>query len=472
MSITKQVAHNTFFQILGKIISTFLGLAAMAMLTRYLGEEKFGWYITTISFLSFVGILIDFGMTPVTAQMLGEGKFEKSKLLNNLLTFRFFSALIFLSISPLFALFFPYPPEVKIAIAYTTISFLAIAINQVLIGFLQENLKMHIQATGEILGRIFLVLGLFFVIYNQGQFMDLMWIIILASVVYTGSLYLYIRKKIKLNFSFDKNIWLGIVYKMWPITVAIIFNVVYLRGDVLLLSYFRPQLEVGIYGAAYRVIDIVVQTAMMVMGVMLPLLANSWTQGKKEELQERYQLSFDAMMLIAIPMFTGLFLLAHEIMVFVAGEKFLTSGDALQILALAILGVFLGGVFGHLAVALNLQKKVLWVYISNAVITLTGYLIFIPKYGMYGAAWMTVFSEFYAGIMLIFVIKKYFYKALKLKLFSKILLASLVMGIFIYFIKLPVLVTILLSSVVYFVVLLLTKAVTKNNLKEIISLKS
>ena len=28
----------------------FLGVLALGMMTRYLGTEKFGWYVTTISF--------------------------------------------------------------------------------------------------------------------------------------------------------------------------------------------------------------------------------------------------------------------------------------------------------------------------------------------------------------------------------------------------------------------------------------
>ena len=185
----------------------------------------------------------------------------------------------------------------------------------------------------------------------------------------------------------------------------------------------------------------------MIMGVMLPLLANSWAQNNKEEFKSRYQLAFDAMMIISMPMFIGLFLLSHELIILVAGEKFFVSGYALQILSIATLGVFLGGIFGHLAVAINLQKKVMWIYITNAFITLTGYMIFIPKYGMYGAAWMTVFSEFYTGIMLVWFIKKKLMTKLNLNLFFKILLSSLVMGIFIIFTKkLPVLLVIVLSA--------------------------
>lgn len=472
MSVGKQVAHNTMFQMIGKVISTLFGLAAVAMMTRYLGQEKFGWYITTISFLSVMGILIDFGMTPVTAQMLGENKFSKEKIFNNLVTFRFLSALFFLSLTPLLALFFPYPHTVKIAIAFSTVSFLAIALNQVFIGFLQEKLQMYIQALGEIIGRIVLVVGLFVAIYYQANFLTVMWVIIAASLAYTTTLYLFIRKKTKLNFSFDKAIWKEIIIKMWPIAVAIIFNVIYLRGDVLLLSYFASQTDVGIYGAAYRVIDIVVQTAMMVMGVMLPLLANSWIQKNKEEFKQRYQIAFDAMMILAIPMFTGLFLLSHKIIVLVAGEEFYISGNALQILSLAILGVFWAGIFGHLVVAVNLQKEVLWVYISNAVITFTGYMIFIPKYGMYGAAWMTVFSEWYTAILVTLVAKKNVKEKLNYSFFRKIILSSAVMGtIIILLFHLPVLLLITISALVYALMLIITKAITKAQIKEILSLK-
>ena len=59
MSTARAIAQNTAIQISGKAVSTLLGLAAIAMMTRYLGVEKFGWYITAIGFLQFVGIFSD-----------------------------------------------------------------------------------------------------------------------------------------------------------------------------------------------------------------------------------------------------------------------------------------------------------------------------------------------------------------------------------------------------------------------------
>src|SRR3990167_5484988 len=113
MSLTKKIAHNTIAQIIGKIISTLLGLIAIGMMTRYLGTEQFGWYVTAISFLQFIGILIDFGLIPVTAQMLSEPGVDKTQLLKNLLGFRLVSAILFLGLAPFVAFLFPYPAEVK-----------------------------------------------------------------------------------------------------------------------------------------------------------------------------------------------------------------------------------------------------------------------------------------------------------------------------------------------------------------------
>ena len=65
-------------------------------------------------------------------------------------------------------------------------------------------------------------------------------------------------------------------------------------------------------------------------------------------------------------------------MVLIAVDKFTLSGVPLEILSLAVFGVYLGAVFGHTAMAINKQKQTMWSYLSTAFITVIGYLIFIP----------------------------------------------------------------------------------------------
>lgn len=469
MSTTRKIAHNTIAQIAGKIISTALGLLAIGMMTRYLGTEQFGWYVTTMSFLQFVGILIDFGLIPVTAQMLSEPEHDQQTLFNNLFTFRIITAIIFLAIAPAVALLFPYPAPVKIAIAFSTISFLSVAINQTFTGYLQTKLRMHIYALGEVIGRVVLVGGLFFCLRAGATFLPIMGILVAATVAHTVVLFLGVRKTATIRFAFDTTLWLRIAKKMWPIAISIMFNVIYLKGDILLLSLFRSQADVGLYGAAYRVLDIVSQLAMMIMGVMLPLMAFAWSRGQAQEFRRYYQQGFDGLMLFAVPMTVGAYLLAEPIMTLVAGPEFSDAAVPLRLLSIAVFGVYLGAIFGHSAVAINKQKQTIWIYVSDAIITLIGYLIFIPRFGMVGAAWMTVFSELYAGFFLFLTIRHYTGEQLQTKTFGKILLASASMGLAIqHFIHLHVLLLIPLGVILYGTVLALTKAVSKETLKEII----
>lgn len=472
MSLTRKIAHNALSQMIGKIISVALGLLAIGMMTRYLGQEGFGWYTTVISFLQFIGILIDFGLIPVTAQMMSEPAFDKRALFKNLLGFRFVSAIIFLGFAPFIALFFPYPIEVKIAIGFTTISFLGVAMNQVLIGFYQTKLKMHIQAIGEIIGRTVLVGGLWLVIARDSGFLPVMAAVTVSSVAYTLALWIRARKEQPAGLGFDWTIWKAISIKMWPIAISIIFNVLYLKGDIIILSLFRDQAEVGIYGAAYRVIDILSQTAMMLMGVILPLMAYAWSHGLKQEFQTRYQQSFDAMMALAVPMSVGAIVLSEKIMVLVAGSEFVASGSALAILSLAVFGVYLGAVFGHTAVAIDKQRQTMWIYISAALITVVGYFYFIPRFGMFGAAWMTVFSELYVGTLLFFTIRHFVKKNLQGKAFAKIIFSSAVMAAtLVIFRQLHILLLIPIGIAVYAFFLVSLGGISKRTIQEIISLK-
>ncbi len=465
MSLTKSIAKNTLVQIAGKTISTFLGLVAVAIMTRTLGVEKFGWYVTATGFLQFVGIFSDFGFTIITAKMLSEPEFDKTKLLNNLFTWRFITALFFQLLAPLIILFFPYPPEVKMAVAIMSLSFFAISLNNIFIGYCQSSLKMAIQMTGEVLGRIILVLGLTFIAAKNYGFLPAMGIITLASVVYTFYLWL---KNPSVRFAIDSKISKAIFHKIWPTATAVIFNAFYLQGDRVILPLFVSQTEVGLYGAAYRILDIITQSAGMIMGIMMPLIAFAWSRNLTEEFKKRYQTSFDLVFLFLIPMMAGIIVLANPIMILIGGKEFVGSGRILQFLSIAIIGISFGNIFGYIALAINRQKQALWIYISDAVLTTIAYFIFIPKYGISGAAGAAVFSELYAGIGLMFLANHYAGFTPRFKTLGKIILASAMMGILVYKLQpLNIAVSIAVGLVSYSVFILLFKVVSKKTIEEI-----
>lgn len=466
MNEVKAIAKNTIWQFGGKIISTILGLTAIAIMTRSLGVEQFGWYATAIGFLQFIGIFTDFGFTVVTSNMLSEPAHDKKKLLNNLFTWRLLTAIIAQLILPFTIFFFPYPAPIKWAIIIMAISFVGVSLNQIFIAYYQTKLTLHLQAIGEVLGRIFLVIGLALVASGNFGFLPMMAVITFASLVYTG--YLWFKcESISLNI--DRVISKAIFIKMWPVALAVIFNCFYLQGDRVILPLYASQTEVGLYGAAYRVIDIGTQISAMLIGMLMPLITFAYSRNLKDKFVIQSQRSFDIMALFLLPIIAGAMALAEPIMRFVAGDEFASSGYFLRIQALILLGICFGMVFGHINLAINKQKKSLWIYFIVAILGTASYFIFIPLFGGVGAAWVRVGTELIAGIGLMIIAGYFGGFWPKMSAFLKILLSSSAMGFVVWLIQpANLFVSILTGAIIYGVLILALRVISKQTLSEIL----
>lgn len=471
MKLSAQVAYNTIVQIIGKIISTILGLVAVAIMARYLQAAGFGQYTTIITFLSFFGIMADFGLTLITSQMISRPGNNQVVLLNNLFSLRLISAVIFLGLAPLAIFFFPYEPIIKLGVAITSLSFFFIALNQILVGFLQKNLTMTVVSAAEVVSRAILLGGIIITAYLNLGLLSIMVATVISSAVSFMMHYWFSRRFIKISWQVDLNVWREIIKKSWPLGVTIAFNLIYLRADILILSLLKSPSDVGIYGATYKVIDVLTTLPFMFAGLILPILTSAWASRNFDKFNRVLQRSFDAMIMLAVPLIIGAQLTAGPLIILVAGENFKPAGAVLKILILAIGFIFVGCLLAHAVIALDKQKNVIGAYIFTAITSLAGYLIFIPPYSYYGAAWVTVYSEFTITLFSLYVVIKYSQFKLNLTGLFKSLAASLIMALSIYFLidKLNLILIILSAGLIYFVCLYLFKGIRREDVKNLIT---
>ncbi|MDQ7815319.1 MAG: flippase [Patescibacteria group bacterium] len=396
MSEARILAWNTGIQITGKAISTAIGVIVIGLMARYLGQDGFGIYTTANSFLQVFALILDLGINVMLVQMLGERagdkEFEK-RATSAVFTFRLVTALILLTLAPIIGLFLDYPWELKLAFFAIWGSYFSSVVNQIVIGTEQRHFKMHYAALGEVVGRLVTLAGLLIGISSGLGVVGLTLIVSIGSTANFVLNLLLARRHASFAWNWDPAFWRTLLGRSWPIGLSILFNLIYFRADTLILSYVRPLNEVGIYGAAYRVLEILITLPFMYCGVLLPLIARAWADKDKERFNRLYRNALSTMALLAAPMVAGVFVMGDRIMLAIAGDAFVESGMILKILILAAAVIFLGTVSSHAIVALDAQKKSMPLYIAIAIVTLIGYIIFIPRYGMYAAAWLTVFSE-------------------------------------------------------------------------------
>lgn len=473
MSLTQKVAHNTIIQFGGKIIGTVLGVLTIAIMTRYLGQIGFGQYSTITAFLQFFAILVDLGLSVTVVRLISDPHYDQQKIINNIFSLRFFSALFFLGLAPLVIIFFPYDNLIKIGVAVTTLSYFFSALNLIIIGLFQKELKMGAVAIAEVAGRIILLIFVTIAALAGKGLLFIMAAVVLGSLVNLILNYLFVLKYVKIKFAFDWQIWRKIFLVTWPIAISIAFNLVYFKADTLILSLVRTQAEVGIYSAPYRVLEILTNFVYLFIGLIFPILTINWAQKNYAKFKEVFQKTFDILAMITVPMVIGTLFVAKKLMVFIAGPSFAESGIVLQIIIFATGIIFINSLFGYTIVVLNKQRQIVWAYVIVALVSLVGYLITIPIYGYYGAAAFTIVSEAMIFIFNFVITVKTAKFSPSGLIFLKTLAASAVMAIFLYFLQdLQVILQITLASIIYLGFLYLFKGFSKELILEVIKIKS
>ncbi len=482
MRLSTKIAYNTLVQIIGKVISTTLALLAIAIITRELGQTGFGEYTTILTFISLFAITADLGLTIITVQMISKPDADEEYILGNLLGLRLVTALLFLGIAPIIVLFLPYSDQIKNGVAIISLSFLFIALNQVLVGLFQKKLSMDKVAISEAISRLFMVGGVIVALKMNTGLTGILIATVLANLVSFLFHFYFSRKYAIIKLRFNLGYWKKILILSWPLAMTITLNLIYLKTDTLLLSIIKRKSEIGIiaevglYGAAYKIIDVLITLPFMFAGVVLPILTALWAKKETENFKNVLQRSFNAMAIIGLPIVFGTQFIAEEIMVLVAGKDFALSGPILQLLIVSVGLIFLGNMLAHGVIAIERQKKVIGAYLFIAVTSFFGYLFLIPHFSYFAAAWVTIYSELVVALASGYVIYKYTKFIPSFNIVYRSIAASLVMTLVI---KLMIqsqynnlFVVIITAILVYSVFIYLFRGITKKEILEILNIKT
>lgn len=472
MSHTKKIAQNTILQYISKILSTILGLVSIAFVTRYLGSTGFGHYSTIMGYLVIFATISDLGLTLTLPQMLGNSQWDDKTIISNIFTMRILSISVFLIVACIIIFLLPYDPIVKTGTVVTTLSFFFMAVAPAFVGYYQKTLKMIYPALGEVFNRVVLIIGIFLTIYFDWGIYGILIAVIFSNLTHFLIVYFPTRKFFRTTLAFDKIVWREAWQKTWPIALSITFNLLYLRLDTPILALFRDADEVGLYGSAYKVIDVLTSFPFIFAGLLLPLLSRFWQSENYERFKELVQHGFDSMSMLAFPIIVGVMFVANDAMEFIAGAEFRQAGSILKLLIWAQALIILNVVFAHAIVAFNAQKKTIWAYAVSAFVGIICYLVLIPKYGAIGAAITTLITEALVALLVFGLYLHYSKIKPSFKKWVPTIVSSGIMGAALWLLKdLHVLIQVFIGSVIYLSAMILTKGISISFIKELSQLR-
>jgi O-antigen/teichoic acid export membrane protein len=256
--------------------------------------------------------------------------------------------------------------------------------------------------------------------------------------------YFYAAKYAKLKPLYEKAYWKEIFTGAFPYGIALVFNMIYFRIDSVMILFMKGPHELGYYGPAVRMLEILQVIPVYFMNSVLPVLSKALKDDPKK-VERILTLCMNFLLMASLPITIGIYLLAYPIIFLITQPEFLSQVDqgiygsdvALQILCIAMAISFNTSLYNYSLVALGKQSKLLWINGGAAVLNIVLNLFVIPHWGFRGASWSTVATEVFILLVAGTLVRRYLKYRIDWKSFAKIGFAAAVMAGVVWLLKEP-----------------------------------
>ena len=378
----------------GYVLTVGLAAATSVFLLRGLGVDDFGRYATVAALLAMVSTFSDAGLTAVGARevsLLPPGP-RRTPLVQDLIALRILLAGVGLVLALAFAVLVGYDRTLVAGVLLGGIGVLLVNTQAMMMVPLSVDLRVGSITVVEIAKSVITLVGVAALAIAGASLLPYFAVQILAGL---GALALTPRlvgSFAQLRPRLRRDEAAGLIRDAVPIAIALAMNVLYLRLLVVMVSLTTGETETGLYGTAFRVVELFIGIPPIVIGVALPLLVVAGA-GDLERLRYATERLLEVAVVASMGLALIVTILAEPTLRLLGGEQFVGATRLLQIQVWALIPLAAGNVIGITLLSLRRQRDIA---LSNALalaVVLTAGLALISAYGGEGAAVAGLLAE-------------------------------------------------------------------------------
>ncbi len=452
-----RIIKNTLALFAGTAVGNVFSFILMVYIARTLGDVGVGQYSFLFAYGYLITILCNPGMGYLIIKDLPANKDLTSQYGNNILSMKVILAVVS-AVTAVFLLTF-IKDDNLIVRSFVIVAVICIinSVGSVFGNILNANERMDLNALIDVIERaIALFAGALF-LYITRSLLYLVLALLISNLVKQVLHFIFSRRYFTPRFGVDFALWKRLFVRSLPFALSISFMFIYYRIDTVMLSLMVGDQVTGWYNAAYRLIDVIHYIPLLIVAAILPPMA-LYARENREVLTDIFNRSFRYLVMLALPIGVGMFLLAPRLILFVFGEGFESAAPALRILIWAEVFAFLNYLGGHLLNMIDRQKLYTVIIGATAAFNVILNLILIPGYHHIGAAVATLLCELLIFTLVYSCIWKYFFRFRPWSLVWKPALASVIMGVLVVKIEfLPVWYIVIAGCICYVIALFILR---------------
>lgn len=396
--LSRTILRNSAVGLIAQVAIKFLSFAFTVLIIRNLGATDFGQYAAVIGFGTVFLFIADLGLAPYTVREVArlrdapDGPERIRDLYADVLVLRLMLAVV-AGICVVTAAVLTGRPGLMIgAIALNSVTVLIYAVHgsssAILAGYERLDLTAGVQVVNQL---IFVVLGGFALWLGFGYY----GLIIATMIGVAVMTWLVVRalKPLDIRLGRISRVrWLSLLRAAFPFGVIGLTLGISYRFDTVLLNIFSGDTPTGHYNAAYNLIFALVTLSNVLNTALYPSLSRQATTAP-ETLPQIYERMLRYLMLVALPIAVGGYLLAGPIVALLFGPAYAPAAPLLAVLIWAVPLMFLSEFLGYVVVIAGREVKVARAIMISSSINIVANLALIPFYGVAAAAIITVVTE-------------------------------------------------------------------------------
>ena len=353
------IFKNTSYLMSGNIIRRFVSFFTTIIITRYLGPEQYGHYTFIISIIAILSVFWNFGLGTLLIRDVARDPSKTKIYTGSIVTIN--SILLIAAVCGLVVCLksFNYGDQIiTCALIFGASSFFGGITGSIRSVFAAYK-KMDVPALLEVIGAVLLLVFIYYTAKKTGGVVDIFLCYLLSSFfIFLVSSIFFIKyfslPVLTLNIRFLSDLMKkGLPFFMISAVAIILFRI-----DQVMLSKMVKSSELGMYGSAYTLFEVIIAfLPMLIMSSSFPVLSGLYKSDTRA-MSNLYNSLLKYFFLFGAPISIGTMLLGHEIIITIYGPEYAEAGNILSILGSGIWIFFLSLLMSWTLTAMDKQRMV------------------------------------------------------------------------------------------------------------------
>lgn len=394
----RRYATNAAWLFIDKIFRIFSSVFIGIWVARHLGPSEFGMLSYAQSFVFIFSAFSTLGLDGIVVRELIKKRNEEHLILGSAFCLKLFAS-IFVVFFSTFISYITANDNTQIFLVFIiSCSTIFQSFNVIDFDYQSRVLSKYVaicSIASLFISNLFKV----YLILNNGDVIDFSIVYSIEMLLFSFLLtYSYKRQAFQCLYKwrFHFGVARSLLKDSWPLVFTGALVSIYMKIDQVMINYILGEKSVGIYSAAVRISEAWYFFPVIITATAYPAIVKSRVDSfiYFSRIQNLYVLMFWLAFLISIPVSV----FSKDIINLLYGSDYNEASKVLSVHMWGSVFVFLGVAFSSFLNSENLAKVALFRTLIGAAVNIILNFLFIPEYGVVGAAVATLVAQAFSNL--------------------------------------------------------------------------